>query len=203
MTTIDTSVAARLEGRSPAWRLGASTTAAIGIVLTAWALSVDFPKSSGGFAGDASTYYTLGHSLAHDLDFEYRRDDLVRVWKEFPSGPEGIFLKRGSGGRIFYAKAYLYPLVAAPFIWLFGTNGFLVLHALLMTACFACAYAFVSARSHPVAALIFSFAFLFVSLVPIYMVQIGPDFFIFAIVLIGYFFWCYKEVGGPPADRPN
>ena len=201
--SIDRRVAARLEGRSPAWRLGASTTAAIGIVLTAWALSVDFPKSSGGFAGDASTYYTLGHSLAHDLDFEYRRDDLVRVWKEFPSGPEGIFLKRGSGGRIFYAKAYLYPLVAAPFIWLFGTNGFLVLHALLMTACFACAYAFVSARSHPVAALIFAFAFLFVSLVPIYMVQIGPDFFIFAIVLIGYFFWCYKEVGGPAADRPN
>ncbi len=93
--------------------------------------------------------------------------------------------------------------VAAPFIWLFGTNGFLVLHALLMTACFACAYAFLSARSHPVAALIFAFAFLFVSLVPIYMVQIGPDFFIFAIVLFGYFFWCYKEVGGPPADRPN
>ena len=201
--TIDHRVAAQLKGRSPAWRLGAATTAAIGIVLTAWSLSVDFPKLSGGFAGDASTYYTLGLSLAHDLDFEYRRDDLVRVWKEFPSGPEGIFLKRGSGGRIFYAKAYLYPLVAAPFIWLFGTNGFLVLHALLMTACFACAYAFVSARSHPVAALIFSFAFLFVSLVPIYMVQIGPDFFIFAIVLIGFFFWCYKEVGGPPADRPD
>ena len=120
--TIDSRVAARLQGRTPAWRLGASTTAAVGIVLTAWALSVDFPKASGGFAGDAATYYTLGQSLAHDLDFEYRRDDLVRVWKEFPSGPEGIFLKRGSGGRIFYAKAYIYPLAAAPFIWLFGTN---------------------------------------------------------------------------------
>ncbi len=67
-----------------------------------------------------------------------------------------------------------------------------------MTACFACAYAFLVARSHPVAALIFAFAFLFVSVVPVYMVQLGPDFFIFAIVLIGYFFWCYKEVGGPP-----
>jgi hypothetical protein len=41
-----------------------------------------------------------------------------------------------------------------------------------------------------------------VSLVPIYMAQLGPDFFIFAIVLVAYFFWCYKEVGGPPADRP-
>ena len=201
--TIDGNVADRLKGRSQTWRLGASCTAAIGVVLTAWALSVDFPKASGGFAGDAATYYTLGHSLAHDLDFEYRRDDLARVWQEFSSGPEGIFLKRGSGGRIFYAKAYVYPLAAAPFIWLFGTNGFLVLHALLMTLCFACAFAFVAARSHPVAALIFAFAFLFVSVVPVYMVQLGPDFFIFALVLIGYFFWCYKEVGGPPANRPN
>lgn len=200
--TIDHRVATRLQGRSPAWRLGAATTAAIGIVLTAWALSVDFATASGGFAGDAATYYTLGHSLAHDLDFEYRRDDLVRVWEEFPSGPEGIFLKRGGEGRIFYAKAYIYPLTAAPFIWLFGTNGFLVLHALLMTACFACAYAFLVARSYPVAAVIFAFAFLFVSVVPVYMVQLGPDFFIFAIVLIGFFFWCYKEVVGPTPVAP-
>ena len=199
---IDTRVAARLEGRSPTWRLGASSTAAVGVVLIAWALSIDFAKASGGFAGDAATYYTLGHSLAHDLDFEYRRDDLARVWREFPSGPEGIFLKRGSGGGLFYAKAYIYPLAAAPFIWLFGTNGFFVLHALLMTICFACAYAFLAARSHPVGALVFAFAFLFVSVVPVYMVQIGPDFFIFAVVLIAYFFWCYKEAAGPAPIAP-
>jgi hypothetical protein len=195
--TIDERVAARLEGRSPAWRLGAATTAAIGVVLTVWALSVDFAKASGGFRGDAATYYTLGHSLADDFDFEFQRDDLARVWKEYPSGPEGIFLKRGSDSRLYYAKAYIYPLLASPFIVLFGTNGFLVLHALLMTLCFACAYSFLCARSHPVASLIFAFAFLFVSVVPIYMVQLGPDFFLFAIVLYGYYFWCYKESVGP------
>ena len=151
-------------------------------------------------SGDAATYYTLGHSLATDLDFEYRRDDLARVWKEFPSGPEGLFLKRGSGGRIFYAKAYIYPLAG-------GAVHLVVRHervpgppCAVDDACFLCAYSFLAARSHPVAALIFAFAFLFVSLVPIYMVQLGPDFFIFAIVLVGYFFWCYKEVGAPPAE---
>lgn len=198
--TLDHNVATRLRDRSLAWRLGASSTAAIGVVLLTWALSVDVAKASNGFFGDAATYYTLGHSLATDLDFEYRRDDLARIWKEFPSGPEGLFLKRGSEGRLFYAKAYIYPLAAAPFIWLFGTNGFLVLHALLMTVCFLCAYSFLCARSHPVGALIFAFAFLFVSLVPIYMVQLAPDFFIFAIVLAGYYFWCYKEVASPIAE---
>jgi hypothetical protein len=199
--TIDNSVAVRLRDRSLAWRLGASATAAVGIVLLTWSLSIDVVRASeGGFFGDAATYYSLGRSLAEDLDFEYQRQDLVRVWEEFPGGPEGLFLKRGKESRLFYAKAYIYPLSAAPFIWLFGTNGFFVLHALLMTACFLCAYAFLAARSHPVGALIFAFAFLFISLVPVYMVQLAPDFFIFAVVLIGYFFWCYKEVAGPAPE---
>ena len=31
--------------------------------------------------------------------------------------------------QLFYGKSYIYPLVAAPFVALFGTNGFLVFHA--------------------------------------------------------------------------
>ena len=41
----------------------------------------------------------MGHSLAEDGDLTYRRDDLVRVWREFPSGPAGVFLKRGRTSR--------------------------------------------------------------------------------------------------------
>ena len=226
MTTIDTSVAERLQGRTLAWRLGASATVAIGVVLLAWSVSVDFAKASNwGFFGDGATYYGLAHSLAEDFDFAYRREDLTRVWHEFPTGPQGIFLKRGRDldlqvtgsapfisvasspdpdqSRLFFAKSFIYPLVAAPFVMLFGTNGFLVLHAILMTLCFLCAYAFLVSRSHPVAALIFAGAFLFLSVAPVYMVQIAPDFFNFAIVLIGYFFWCYKEAVGPAPDAPR
>jgi hypothetical protein len=200
-----------------AWRLGQVSTAVLGIVLVAWALTVDFPRATGGFFGDASTYYSLGHSLAEDLDFEFRREDLVRVWREFPSGPEGIFLKRGrdpnglrfssalpffeitslpdpDSGRLYYAKGFIYPLFAAPFVWLVGTNGFLLLHALLMTLCFACAYGFLVARGSPIASLVFAVAFLLISVTPVYMVWLTPDFFNLAMVLIGYFFWSYKEV---------
>ncbi len=106
--TLDHDVATRLTGQILAWRLGASTTSAIGVVLLTWALSVDIAKvSNNGFFGDAATYYTLGHSLATDLDFEYQRDDLARVWKEYRTGPEGLFLKRGQDGRTYYAKAYI------------------------------------------------------------------------------------------------
>ena len=199
-----------------AWRLGQVSTAAVAIVLCAWALTVDFPRSVNGFFGDAATYYSLGHSLAEDFDFAFRRDDLVRVWREFPTGPEGIFLKRGRDvlglqlspsppffeiasapdpdtGRLYYAKGFIYPLFAAPLVRLFGTNGFLVLHALLMTMCFACAYGFLVARSAALPSLLFAAAFLFVSVAPVYMVWLTPDFFNLALVFIAYFFWCYKE----------
>jgi hypothetical protein len=203
--------------RDFAWRLGQVSTSAVGIVLIAWALTVDLTRSVPGFFGDAATYYSLGHSLATDFDFEYRRDDLVRVWREFPTGPEGIFLKRGrdvngitlssappffeitstpdpDSTRLYYGKGFIYPLFAAPFVRLFGTNGFFVLHAVLMTLCFACAYGFLVARSGPIPSLVFAVAFLFLSVAPVYLVWLTPDFFNLAVVLIAYFFWCYKEV---------
>ena len=128
---------------------------------------MDLPKTKLGFQGDEATYYSLGHSLARDLDFTFERRDLVRVWEEFP-GPEGIFLKRGKTvdlqrtgsfpyvrvvrtpdprpDRLYYGKSYLYPLIAAPFVRAFGTNGFLVLHAVLMTLDILAAYTFLRAR---------------------------------------------------------
>jgi len=200
------------------WRVGSVAIPSLAIVLLAWALTVDFPKvTNGGFFSDGATYYSLAYSLASDLDFQFRREDLARVWREYPGGPEGIFLKRGrevdgvtvSSGfpfvelktspdpdpnRLYYGKSFVFPLFAAPFVRLFGTNGFLVLHAILMTICFACAYAFLVARSSPFAALLFASAFLFASVAPVYMAWLTPDFFNLALVLIAYFFWTYKEV---------
>ena len=100
--------------------------------------------------------------------------------------------------RLYFAKAFLYPLFAAPFIWVFGTNGFLVLHVLVVLATFLCAYAFLVARSQPIPALLFAGAFVFVSVVPVYLVWLTPDLFNLGLVTLGYFFWLYKEVA-PPA----
>lgn len=205
-----------------AWRLGATVTAALGVVLVAWGITVDYTRVSYGFFSDGATYYSLAHSLAEDFDFEFRRDDLVRVWREYPTGPEGIFLKRGTDldvgltssfpfvqvtgrpdgntSRLYYAKSFIYPLAAAPFVFFFGTNGFLVLHALLMTMCFGAAYAFLATRSAPHAALVFAFAFLFASVAPVYLVWMTPNFFDMAMVLLGYFFWAYKEAASGTAS---
>jgi len=186
------------------------------------ALAVDVRKASFGFFGDESTYYSLGLSLARDGDFAFERRDLVRVWEDFPAGPEGIFLKRGQdidlevtgtfpfvrvvrhddrGDRLYYGKSFLYPLLAAPFVWLLGTNGFLFLNALLFVGNFAVAYVFLRARSSPVAAAVFAFAFFFASAAPVYFVWVTPEVLNLSLVLYGLFAWAYKEVAGEALAR--
>jgi hypothetical protein len=201
---------------------GAVAAVGLGLLLLAIAFTFDLPKVAQGFKGDEATYYSLTHSLARDFDFTYERKDLARVWEEFGSGPEGIFLKRGKVNRIrrsdhfpyvhrqkledpvrtrlYYAKPFIYPLAAAPFVFLFGTSGFLVLHALLLSLDLFVAYAFIAARGSPSrVALAYAVVFLAASVVPVYFVWLTPELFNVSLVFYALFLWCYKEVAGERA----
>jgi hypothetical protein len=203
---------------------GAAVFVAIFLALAGFSLSLDLPRTKLGFQGDESTYYSLGHSLARDLDFTFERRDLVRVWDEFP-GPEGIFLKRGKTidlqraetfpyvrvvrtpdprpDRLYYGKSYVYPLIAAPFVRAFGTNGFLVLHAALMTLNVLAAYTFLRARrSTPGAALTYALVFFGASVVPVYFVSLTPELLNVSLVLYAYCAWSLRETATEDAAVP-
>jgi len=206
--------------RSP----GAIAAVGVGLFLLAVAATLDLPKAAGGFKGDEATYYSLTYSLAHDFDFSFERKDLARVWEEFRGGPEGIFLKRGKvirlrrsqhvpfvrrekwddpvRTRLYYAKPFIYPLVAAPFVFAFGTHGFLVLHALLLAGDLWLAYAFLAARrSSPRAAVAYAVVFVAASVVPVYFVWITPELFNVSLAFGALFLWAYKEAGGGRVTR--
>ncbi len=213
------------ESTAADFRLGAALALVLFLIYGGMAMTVDFPRAAMGIQSDEATYYMMGHSLAEDGDLTYRRDDLVRVWKEFPSGPAGLFLKRGTDildwglmprpafvwtrtqpdpdpSRYFYGKSFIYPLVAAPFVKAFGTNGFLVLHALLLAGVAWCAFLFLHARSPALPSAILAGGFVVASVVPVYFVWITPELFNFAVVLFAYFCWLYKEVA-PPGGMPR
>ena len=206
-------------GRDP----GVIAATGLALLLLAVAATIDLPRLARTFKGDEATYYSLTESLAHDFDFAFEHRDLARVWEEFPGGPEGLFLKRGKvnhlrraeqvpyvrraktedpvRARLYYAKSFIYPLVAAPFVFLFGTHGFLVLHALLLSLDLLVLYTFLAARGgSPGAALAYAVAFLIASVVPVYFVWLTPELFNFSLVCYAMFLWCYKEVR---ADRPG
>ncbi len=198
----------------------------VALVYGGLALNVDVPAAAGGIFSDEATYYLMGHSLAADGDLEYRREDLERVWSEFPSGPAGVFLKRGTDvtgvavtatppfvtfpgvpdpdrTRLYYGKSFIYPLVAAPLVWLFGTSGFLLLNALLLAAAFLIAYSVSSRMSGATNGFLLASAFVFATVVPVYAVWITPELFNFVLGLWAYSLWLGKYVSGPAEAGPS
>jgi hypothetical protein len=201
--------------------LGALLSGFVLVLFGAVALSTDVPRTALGFKSDEASYYMLGHSLAEDLDMTYRREDLARVWHEFPSGPLGVFLKKGrrdphlvlsgafpfvrlasapdpDGTRLYYGKSYIYPLFAAPFVRVWGTNGFLVFHALLLALAVFAAYLFLNARGAAAASALIATAYVLASVASGYFVWMTPELFNFAVVTLGLFCWAYKLVAPDP-----
>ena len=186
------------------------------VVALAAALSVDVVKTGFGVKGDEATYVSMALSLAYDHDLTYERRDLDRFYGLYRSGPDGIFLKKGKQlrprvdarppfihllktadrqpDRLYFAKALLYPVVAAPFVRLLGLNGFLVLHVLLLFGVCVCGYKFLAAQSEPIPALLFTLAFVGATCVPVYAVFLAPEILHFSIIFFAYFLWLYKEV---------
>jgi hypothetical protein len=196
----------------------------VGCLYGGVALTVDFPKAAGDIQSDEATYLLMGYSLAYDGDLQYRAEDLTRAFSEWKNGPNGIFLKRGVDvtgfrpaakppffevtgwpetrkDRFYYGKSFAYPLFAAPFVRIAGTNGFLILNALLITAAFLAAYTFVAARSSIPVALLLASAFVFASVMPVYFVWTTPELFNFSLAVCAYFLWLYKLVAPPATSR--
>ena len=84
-------------GRRRTWARG--TLVAIAVAIVVATASLDLPRASRSeFWGDSATYYAMAWSLARDLDLRFEARDLERVRAEYPGGPQGLFLKRASGG---------------------------------------------------------------------------------------------------------
>lgn len=194
--------------------------AILGLVLlvigSALALSVDVPRTTYGIKSDEATYITAALSLAYDGDLAYERRDLERFAGLYHAGPDGIFLKRGkvmririrpplpyvhivkredpNANRLYFGKSLAYSVFAAPFVRVFGLNGLLLFHVVLLGLAATAGYLFLSAQSPPVSAALFLSAFLGASVLPVWGVFLMPEVFNFTLVAVAYFFWLYKEV---------
>lgn len=200
----------------PRGRAGALAAATLLIITLAAALSVDVVRTGYGVKSDEATYVAMALSVAFDRDLAYERRDLERYVGLYRWGPDGLYLKRGKqlhvrlrsswpfvrvtksieprADRLYFGKALVYSVAAAPFVRFFGLNGFLVFHVLLMFVVCVCGYTFLAARARPGPALLFTLAFVGASCVPVYMVFLTPEIFHFALVFVAYFLWLYKEV---------
>ncbi|MEA2005335.1 MAG: hypothetical protein U9O50_03635 [Acidobacteriota bacterium] len=164
------------------------------IFFLGFSLFVNLPSLQGNFLfADEAIYYSMAQSLAHDGDLEYSKRDLNRYYKTFDSGPLGIFLKKGKNGKIFFAKSFAYPLFVAPFVRIFGVNGFLVFHAILLFLLLLMGYSYFSISNSPVLSFLSILTFFFASVACVYYIWISPDFFNLFLVFAVLFLLHYKQ----------
>ena len=200
MSTNGTSARGRLT------RVVVAVAAFVGVGLLGRA--IDVPWLAGDQKGDEATYIALATSIASDFDVQYRREDYQRYRALYGHGPEGIFLKRAyasalaptpvpSSERLVYGKAFIYPLIASPFVLLGGLGGMLVFNWLLIGVCVWCAVRFAQARMGRLAGALLGVAFVLVSDVTVFAASLTPEVFNFALVLVAYFLWLYKKVAPP------
>ena len=160
------------------------------------------------FWGDSATYHAMAWSLAEDGDLEYEARDVFRVRREYASGPQGIFLKRASGGytldgegfpglrrvpagepRIYFAKAFVHPMIAAPLVRLMGSRGLLVTNAIALAMALALAYRELRRAAPPGRALLAATVLLLATVAPVYLVWPTPELVTLALVMGGLSAW--------------
>jgi hypothetical protein len=162
----------------------------VGLFLIGASLCINPLRITGAFFSDEAVYYTMAYSFAYDNDMEFERQDLLRVYHEYPSGPTGIILKLNERDRtIVFGKSFLYSLLAAPFVRLFDTNGFLVFHAILVWLNLLCAYRFCSSFMKPRTALIFSGFYFLVNASLVYYFWMTPEYFNMSLLCFAIFFF--------------
>jgi hypothetical protein len=180
-------------------------------LLVGLAISTDLPSASEReFWGDGATYYAMAWSLARDRDVRYEGADLERVRLEYPAGPQGLFVKRSSGGltldsdgpfpwvrrvrpdesRLYFAKGLAYPLIAAPLVAIVGTRGLLLTNALALGLALALGYAVLRRRGVDAGRSVVCVVVLFlVTVTPIYLFWPAPELLGLALVTAGLWAW--------------
>jgi hypothetical protein len=182
----------------------------LALALVVASVAVDLPRASGReFWGDSATYYAMAWSLARDFDLRYEARDLERVRLEYPGGPQGLFLKKSSGGltldaaggfpwvrrvrpeeaRLYYAKAFLYPLVAAPLVATLGTRGLTLANGVLLALALALATSILRRRAFGAWSVAGAAVMILATVAPVYLVWPSPEILGLTLATAGLWAW--------------
>ena len=126
-------------------------------------------------------------------------------------GPEGLFLKRTHGGLtidasegfpwvhrvrapenaqpLYFAKALVYPLAAAPFVRLFGTRGLLLANVAFLGLALWLGFEELRRHTSPGWALALAFAIFLATVTPLYLLWPAPEIFNVGVIMAGLVAW--------------
>ncbi len=176
--------------------------ACLALFLVLFTLAVGKPGLPMTFKADEPAYYLMAQSLAHDQDLQCDLEDLGRLFDEYPYlATFNLILMTDDGWQTtFFGKPYIYSLVAAPLVGIFGANGMVALNMLLLMAMIWMGTTYLSRfNSVPLAAL-FSVGFFLLSTAFAYVFWLHPEIFNMAGVM-GCLYFALHPVDPPEFVR--
>ncbi|MCK9594149.1 MAG: hypothetical protein M0R35_00540 [Candidatus Omnitrophica bacterium] len=130
--------------------------------------------------GDGVSYYMMVSSLAQDGDLILDSRDEARWNKEnFEGIPVGVYVRFDDKGYMRYAKPALYPLFAAPFLFVIGRYGLVVLNGLLLGMIVVFSYLGLRRYIRRLDAFLLASGFFAFSFIPAYISWMTPDILLF------------------------
>jgi hypothetical protein len=155
--------------------------------LAAGIYKVHFPP---GPIADEAAYVLMTQSLWHDHDLKFERPDLLRAYRLWDEGPNGLILSTADGGKtMHYGKPFLYSLAALPFYLVWKAQGFVVFNMALYLAMLWSAVWFFRRRQGDVHLGLLLGGFFFASAAFVYVFWMQPEVFNMACVFFALLVW--------------
>lgn len=144
--------------------------------------------------GDANTYYLMTESFLKDGDLVLDNQEVNRRYSEkFQNVPVGVYVFVDEKGAMKYAKPILYPLIALPFFFFLGIQGFSLLNGLLLGGSIVFSYLYLRKHLNWINSLCIASAFFFCSFIPVYAAWIHPEMVLFFACTLCMWLWLDKN----------
>lgn len=169
----------------------------LALFLILFPLALRKPGWPAGLKSDEPAYYLMALSLYEDGDLRCDLGDIQRLFREFPySQVYNLILATDDGWEtVYFGKAFVYSLFAAPAAGLWGASGLLAFNMALMLMMVALGARYLSQWNSDGVSLLFSFGFFFLSCGTSYVYWIHPEVFNMAAIMVSLYLGLTDGVG--------
>ncbi|MEE2775269.1 MAG: hypothetical protein VYE73_00655 [Acidobacteriota bacterium] len=162
---------------------------ALTALLLIFPLTLGKPGLPPALKADEPAYYLMGLSLVRDGDLRLEVQDIDRLFDDFPHPPiRNLIVMTDDGWHtVTYSKPLVYSLFAAPFAHLFGANGYLFFNQLMVVSMIWMGALYLRRFNSDGLAVVFSAAFVLLSVGWVYAFWIHPEIFNMAAISLSCF----------------
>ncbi len=136
---------------------------------------------------DEAAFYLASLSLWHDGDLVCDNGDTRRLFREYAGSDNLLLMSKGRGQTVYFSIPILYPLVATPFVGLFGANGMVMLNAGLLMAMVWMGVAYLRRYNSESLAILFAGGFFLLSTAFVYVFWLQSEVFNMACIMAAFF----------------